>query len=109
MLRTEMNPCRNLVLPEDEEARDGRDSPEPVLRGKQMVLSEGEEKANSFKKWLAQIRETKARLSLSIEGNSKRIAVNEVAGTKDSTATLLDKIRQWKEEPVDNSRKCNKA
>ena len=74
-----------------------------------MVLSEGEEKANSFKKWLAQIRETKARLSLSIEGSSKRIADKEVARTKDSTATSLDKIRQLKVEALDNSRKCDKA
>ena len=110
MLRTEMNPCRSNILPEkDEEATDGRDSPEPTIRGKQMVLSEGMEKANSFKKWLAQIRETKARLSLSIEGNSKKIANNEVTRTKDLAATLLDKFRQWKEEAVDNSRKCDKA
>ena len=110
MLRTEKNPCRNLVLPEeDEEAMDGQDSPEPVLRGNQMELSEGEGKANYFKKWLAQIRETKARLSLSIEGNSKRIADNKVAGIKDLTATLLDEIKQWKKEALENSKKCDTA
>ena len=74
-----------------------------------MVLSEGEERANSFKKWQAQIKETKARLSLSIEGSGKRIADKEVAGTRDSTATLLDEIRHWKKEAVDNARKCDKA
>ena len=70
-LRTEMNPYRNLNMP-DEKATDGRDnSPEPVLVGREMVLSEGEERANSFKKWLALIKETKARLSLSIEGSKQ--------------------------------------
>ena len=90
---------RNLESPdEEEEAADGRDSPEPVLlRGKQMVLSEGKEKANSFKKWLAQMRETKARLSLAIEGSNKKIAEKRlVAEADDSAATLFDKIKQWK-------------
>ena len=75
-----------------------------------MVLSEGEERANSFKKWLALIKETKARLSLSIEGSNKRIADRkEVAETDDSAATLLEEIRQWKKEAVENSKKCDKA
>ena len=108
-LRTEMNPYRNLNTP-DEKATDGRDnSPEPVLVGREMVLSEGGERADTFRKWLALIKETKARLKLSIEGNNKRIADKEVACTRESAATILDEIKQWKKEAMDNARKCDKA
>ena len=42
-----------------------------------MILSEGEEQATKFKKWLAQIREVKARLNLAIEGSNKELANKE--------------------------------
>ena len=109
VLRTEMNPYRNLETPLGK-ATDGRDdSPEPVLVGREMVLSEGGERADTFRKWLALIKETKARLKLSIEGNNKRIADKEVACTRESAATILDEIKQWKKEAMDNARKCDKA
>ena len=108
VIRTEMNPYRSLNMP-DGKATDGRNTPEPVLVGRKRVLSEGGERADTFTKWLALIKESKARLSLSIEGSSKRIADKEVAYTRDSTATILDEIKQWKKETVDNARKCDKA
>ena len=40
VIRTEMNPYRSLNMP-DGKATDGRNTPEPVLVGRKMVLSEG--------------------------------------------------------------------
>ena len=112
LLRTEMNLRRNLESLDGEEAASGGQySPEPeLLRGKQMILSEGEEKAARFKKWLAQMREVKARLSLAIEGSNKELADKEgFADADKSAATLRDKIKQWEEEASEKMKKCNKA
>ena len=112
LLRSEMNLQRNLESSDGEEATaGGRYSPEPVLlKGKQMVLSEGEEKAARFKKWLAQMREVKARLNLAIEGSNKELAnKEEFAETDKSAATLRAKIKQREEEASGNLKKCDKA
>ena len=91
LLRSEMNLRRNLESSDGEEATaGGRYSPEPV----QIVLSEGEEKAARFKKWLAQMREVKARLSLAIEGSNKELANKEEFADADKlAATLRAKIK----------------
>ena len=112
MLRAEVDLRRNQESSDEEEAASGgRYSPEPeLLRGKQMILSEGEEQATKFKKWLSQIREVKARLNLAIEGSNAELDnKGELTGTDKSVATLRDKIKVREEEASRRLKECDNA